>query len=206
MRLTDYTDYSLRTLIYVAVHPGELVTIQQIADAFSIPKNHLIKIVQKLGQEGFLRTVRGRSGGLSLGRPATEINIGNVIRTTEPDFGLVECFHEDHNRCVITRVCGLRNVLAAALQAYFKVLDGYTLHDLVAEPAALNDVLGGTISVPLSALKRTTALKPSPKPMPGGDPPGMPAVEPGSGRMKPTVRPTSNGSRKASVKAVPSGS
>lgn len=110
MRLTDYTDYSLRTLIYVAVHPDVLVTIQQIADAFGIPKNHLIKIVQGLGQNGFLHTVRGRAGGITLGRPAVEINIGDVVRATEPDFSLVECFHVNDNHCIITRVRVARRV------------------------------------------------------------------------------------------------
>src|SRR5437868_10099586 len=75
MRLTDYTDYSLRALIYVALNPDELVTIQNIAEAFSIPKNHLVKIVQRLGQAGLLHTVRGRMGGVRLGKPAAEINI-----------------------------------------------------------------------------------------------------------------------------------
>ncbi|AGH85956.1 MULTISPECIES: Rrf2 family transcriptional regulator [Ralstonia solanacearum species complex] len=149
MRLTDYTDYSLRTLIYVAVHPDVLVTIQQIADAFGIPKNHLIKIVQGLGQNGFLHTVRGRAGGITLGRPAVEINIGDVVRATEPDFSLVECFHVNDNHCIITRVCGLRGVLAAALQAYFEVLDTYTLQDLIERPAALNRVLAEGVAVPM---------------------------------------------------------
>lgn len=143
MRLTDYTDYSLRTLIYVALNPDELVTVQRIADAFSIPKNHLIKIVQRLGQAGFLVTVRGRMGGVRLARAPGEINVGEVVRLTEPDFRLVECFQQEDNHCVITRVCGLRNVLASALQAYFDVLDGYTLQDLVEKPAALNRALGG---------------------------------------------------------------
>lgn len=140
MRLTDYTDYSLRVLIYAAVHADELVTIQHIADAFGIPKNHLVKIVHRLGQAGYLQTVRGRSGGIRLGRPAGGINLGEVIRTMEPDFGLVECF-QDGNHCVITRACGLRGVLHQALQAYFDVLDGYTLQDLVEKPATLSRML-----------------------------------------------------------------
>jgi Rrf2 family nitric oxide-sensitive transcriptional repressor len=148
MRLTDYTDYALRTLIYVAVHPDELVTIQRIADAFDIPKNHLIKIVQQLGADGFLHTVRGRAGGITLGRPAQEINLGEVVRATEPDFRMVECFHDD-NHCVITRVCGLRGVLNAALRAYFDVLDGYTLQDLVDKPNAVNRALGEGTPLPM---------------------------------------------------------
>jgi Rrf2 family nitric oxide-sensitive transcriptional repressor len=149
MRLTDYTDYALRTLIYVTVHPDELVTIQRIADTFGIPKNHLIKIVQQLGQDGFLRTVRGRAGGITLGRPAAEINLGDVVRATEPDFRMVECFHADDNHCVITRVCGLRGVLQAALQAYFDVLDRYSLQDLVDKPRAVSRVLRAATPLPM---------------------------------------------------------
>ncbi|OWT68181.1 MULTISPECIES: Rrf2 family transcriptional regulator [unclassified Achromobacter] len=146
MRLTDYTDYSLRALIYVASHPDEPVTIQHIADAYGIPRNHLIKIVQKLGQEGFLRTTRGRAGGLRLGREPKDINIGEVVRTTESDFAMVECFHDD-NRCVITRACVLKNVLQRALQAWFEVLDGVTLQDLVDKPAALNRAFSQALSL-----------------------------------------------------------
>lgn len=140
MKLTDYTDYALRTLIYIAVHPERLVTIQQIADSFGIPKNHLVKIVHRLGQEGFLHTLRGRSGGIQLNQPPGKINVGAVIRTMELDFGMVECFRTD-NECLITPVCGLRGVLHAALDAYFKVLDSHTLEDLIKKPKALQRVL-----------------------------------------------------------------
>ncbi|WP_233238738.1 Rrf2 family transcriptional regulator [Bordetella sp. LUAb4] len=146
MRLTDYTDYSLRALIYVAAHPDEPVTIQHIADAYGIPRNHLIKIVQKLGQAGFLHTTRGRTGGLRLGREPRDINIGEVVRTTESDFAMVECFHDD-NRCVITRACVLKNVLQRALRAWFEVLDGVTLQDLVDKPAALNRAFSQALSL-----------------------------------------------------------
>ncbi|MDR2871483.1 MAG: Rrf2 family transcriptional regulator [Xanthomonadaceae bacterium] len=150
MKLTDYTDYSLRVLIYVAVHPDEPITIQQISDAFGIPKNHLVKIVQNLGQRGYLLTMRGRSGGVRLGRPAVEINIGEVVRATEPDFGVVECFR-DGNRCVITRACGLRGILHQALRAYLDVLDGYSLQDLVERPAALRRSL--SVGIPVMDIK-----------------------------------------------------
>jgi Rrf2 family nitric oxide-sensitive transcriptional repressor len=152
MKLTDYTDYSLRTLIYVAVHPDELVTIQQIADTFSVPKNHLIKVVQRLGQLGYLYTLRGRTGGIRLGRAASEINVGEVIRATEPDFGMVECFRGEENRCVITGACGLQHVLAEALRAWFAVIDGYTLEDLLGAPT-LTKALGIEVSIPLTRLR-----------------------------------------------------
>lgn len=159
MKLTDYTDYSLRVLIYVAVHPEALVTIQHIADAFDIPKNHLVKVVQHLGQVGYLQTIRGRSGGIRLGRPAADINIGEVIRSTEPDFGMVECFQAD-NRCVITRACGLKGVLHEALQAYFDVLDGYTLADIVQKPGALHRMLDLPDQAPITLTPRRAVKKP----------------------------------------------
>lgn len=159
MRLTDYTDYALRTLIYVAVHPDELVTIQRIADAFDIPKNHLIKIVQQLGADGFLHTVRGRAGGITLGRPAAEINLGDVVRATEPDFRLVECFRADDNHCVITRACGLRGVLNDALRAYFAVLDTYTLQNLVDRPNALSRALGEGVALPMPRARSKPAAR-----------------------------------------------
>lgn len=150
MRLTDYTDYSLRVLIYVAVHPDEPITIQQISDAFDIPKNHLVKIVQNLGHRGYLLTMRGRSGGIRLGRPAIEINLREVVCATEPDFGMVECFR-DGNRCVITRACGLRGILHQALQAYLDVLGSYTLQDLVEKPAAINRSLA--LGIPVAGIR-----------------------------------------------------
>jgi Rrf2 family nitric oxide-sensitive transcriptional repressor len=155
MRLTDHTDYSLRTLIYVAVHPDELVHVQSVAEAFDIPKNHLVKIVQKLGQLGFLHTVRGRSGGIRLGRAPERIGLGEVVRAMEPDFALVECFHEDENACVITSACHLRSVLGDALRAYFAVLDRYTLADLVDKPAVLQRLLGNAVAtaIPLAHIK-----------------------------------------------------
>ncbi len=146
MKLTDYTDYSLRVLIHVAVHPDEPVTIQQISDAFGISKNHLVKVVQHLGQRGYLQTTRGRTGGIRLGRAAASINLGDVVRATEPDFGMVECFRPD-NGCVITRACGLKGILYEALQAYLAVLDRYTLQDLVEKPAAMRRLLGVGIPV-----------------------------------------------------------
>lgn len=140
MKLTDYTDYSLRVLIFVAVHPDEPITIQRIADAYAIPKNHLVKIVQRLGQLGYLHTMRGRTGGIRLGKPAKDINVGEVVRAMEPDFNMVQCFQQE-NRCAITPVCGLRGVLNQALVAYFRVLEQYSLQDLVHNPAKARQLL-----------------------------------------------------------------
>ncbi|KAB7705394.1 Rrf2 family transcriptional regulator [Bacillus aerolatus] len=141
MRLTLYTDYSLRVLIYLASkHKGELSNIKEIAEAYQISKNHLMKVTHELGKLGIIETIRGRNGGIRLAVAPEEINIGEVVRKTEDDFHLVECFNPDTNRCVITSECGLRHVLFQALQAYLAVLDQYTLRDLAADPAALRSL------------------------------------------------------------------
>ncbi|MEG9298334.1 Rrf2 family transcriptional regulator [Mangrovibacillus sp. Mu-81] len=134
MKLTLYTDYSLRVLIYLAAKPkDELSTIKEIADAYQISKNHLMKVTYELGKMGTIETIRGRYGGIKLAKEPADINIGKLVRKTEEDFELVECFGQ-HNSCVITPVCGLKHALAKALNAYLSVLEGYTLADLVSNP------------------------------------------------------------------------
>ncbi len=135
MRLTTYTDYALRTLMYLAVSRDRLVTIQDIASLHSISKNHLTKVVHHLGQIGIVATVRGRNGGLKLGHEPVDINIGAVVRQTETDFHMAECFHKENNRCVYASACVLEDVLGAATAAYLLVLDGVTLDDLVQKPS-----------------------------------------------------------------------
>ena len=130
MKLTAYSDYSLRLLMYVAVKGSALVTIQEVADVYGISKNHLMKVAFELGRKGFLETVRGRGGGLRLARPADKIIVGEVVRAMEEDFTMVECFDISANQCVISGPCRLRGALARALKAYFAVLDEYTLADL----------------------------------------------------------------------------
>lgn len=137
MRLTAYTDYSLRLLMYVATRDGELVTIQNVADAYGISKAHLMKVTHQLGLHGFLETVRGRHGGLRLGRPAEQIRLGDVVRATEEDFTLVECFDAENDGCIISGPCRLKGALNEALKAYFAVLDDYTLADLTVKHPAL---------------------------------------------------------------------
>jgi len=131
MRLTTYTDYALRTLMYLAVNRDRLVTIQDIATLHSISKNHLTKVVHHLGQIGIVATVRGRNGGLKLGSEPSDINIGAVVRQTETDFHMAECFHREKNQCVYASACVLEDVLGAATAAYLSVLDGVSLDDLV---------------------------------------------------------------------------
>jgi Rrf2 family nitric oxide-sensitive transcriptional repressor len=136
MRLTSMSDFSLRVLMYAGAMPRRLVTIEEIAEAYGISENHLMKVVHGLAQRGFIETVRGRGGGIRLARPAGDITVGAVIRAVEDDFALVECFRAD-NTCRITKVWRLRGALQQALGAYFDVLDNWTLAELVAKPKAL---------------------------------------------------------------------
>ncbi|MBN8208382.1 Rrf2 family transcriptional regulator [Bacillus sp. NTK071] len=132
MRLTNYTDYSLRMLIYLGSMKGDkLASIQEIADAYQISKNHLMKVAHELGRKGYIETIRGRNGGLRLAHLPEDINVGTVVRSTEEDFNLVECFDKENNTCVISPACRLKHVLHNALSAYFEVLDGYQLADLI---------------------------------------------------------------------------
>lgn len=140
MRLTRYSDYSLRILIHVALK-RDVSTIREIATRYDISENHLMKVAHRLGQLGYLRTVRGRNGGLLLARPPEHINIGEVVRQTEDDMALVECFGAG-DRCMITPACTLKHVLADALAAFMAVLDRHTLADLVRPADRLAALLG----------------------------------------------------------------
>lgn len=135
MRLAEYTDYSLRVLMYCAAHPEQLVTIGELAERHGLSKNHLMKVVNDLARQGLLETTRGRGGGLRLLRPAATIRIGDVVRAAETDFRLVECFDPGLDRCTLTSNCRLKSVFGSALRAFFAELDATTLADLVA-PAA----------------------------------------------------------------------
>ncbi len=141
MRLTTFTDYALRVLIYVAVHPDQRTTIAEIATAFDISENHLTKIVHALGKAGFLANVRGRGGGIELARPAASINVGAVVHATETSVMPAECFDRRTNTCSIAPHCRLRGVLAEAVRAFDAVLAKYTLADLVENHRALAKVL-----------------------------------------------------------------
>lgn len=142
MRLTNYTDYSLRVLIYLASkEKGELSNIKEIADAYHISKNHLMKVTYELGKMKVIETVRGRGGGIRLALNPEEINIGAIVRQTEDDFNLVECFDPERNMCAISPACKLKGVLHKALKAYLEVLDGYTLADLVQNKSMLSQLL-----------------------------------------------------------------
>jgi len=141
MQLTLYTDYSLRVLLYLGVNPRRMVTITDIAQSYGISRNHLVKVVHNLATQEFIHTSRGRGGGITLARPAAEINIGDVVRHTEVNFHLVECFDRERNRCPIAAACSLKNALSEAQRAFIAVLDSYTLADVVDNKEWLGDVL-----------------------------------------------------------------
>lgn len=131
MNLTLHTDYSLRILLYLAEHRDRPVSTREISDAYGVSRNHLVRVVQTLQSHSFVKAATGRSGGITLARDPADINIGDVVRKTEPNFKIVECFDLQANTCLILPVCSLRGVLSKALEAFFGVLDRYTLAELV---------------------------------------------------------------------------
>ena len=130
MRLTVFTDYALRVLIYLALDPDRRVTIRDIADAYGISRNHLMKVVNTLTRAELVEASRGVNGGLTLAHPADEITVGEVVRQTEDDFDLVECFRPE-NQCAITPECVLKTVFGRAQSAFLSELDAQTIADLI---------------------------------------------------------------------------
>lgn len=141
MRLTTYSDYTLRVLMYLGVRRGELVTIAEIASAYGISENHLMKVVHYLGRQGYVETVRGKGGGLRLLRDPEKIGVGEVVRGTEENLALVECFDAEENQCNIAPACLLKGVFKKAAGAFFAELDRYTLADLLRPAARLARIL-----------------------------------------------------------------
>jgi Rrf2 family nitric oxide-sensitive transcriptional repressor len=132
MRLTSFSDYAMRLLMFAAAQDRQ-ITIEEVAQVFDISRNHLMKIATALTRAGYLKAVRGRSGGLILGKLPENIRLSDVVRATEPDFAIVECFSTD-SQCVITRSCRLKPIIHEALDAFTATLDHYTLADLMLQP------------------------------------------------------------------------
>lgn len=141
MKLTTFTDYSLRVLIFLATQPGRRATISEIATAFEVKENHLTKVVHFLGQVGLLVNVRGKGGGLDLARAPKDIGVGEVVRETEGSVVPAECFGENPGHCRIAPVCRLRGVMQEAIDAFYGVLDACTLEDLVQNRHALANAI-----------------------------------------------------------------
>lgn len=141
MRLTLYSDYSLRVLMYLALKGNDKSTIGEISDSYNISKEHLRKVVHNLSKEGYLETLTGRTGGMKLAKPASEIYVGEIVRKTEEDFKIVECFEPATNHCVLETDCKLRGVLNEGLLSFLGVLDKYTIQDLVTQKVVLKKSL-----------------------------------------------------------------
>lgn len=141
MKLTAFTDYSLRVLIYLAAEPQRRATIADICAAFDIKANHLTKVVHHLAKSGWVTTVRGKGGGLTLARPADEIRVGYIVREAEGQAMPAECFAAEESNCAIAACCRLKGVLAEALNAFYAVLDRYTLADITRNREQLAGIL-----------------------------------------------------------------
>ena len=150
MHLTFHTDYALRVLLYLRLRGEEKSTVQEIADAYAISKNHLMKVVHQLGVAGYVETVRGRGGGLRLAKPMEAIGLGEVVRRTEPDMAIVSCFKPIEEPCAIRPCCVLKNAFGKARDAFLDVLDGYTLKDLVEPRSRLARLLDIREPAPLA--------------------------------------------------------
>ena len=138
MRLTLHTDYALRVMVFLTQHPDRLCSISEIARAYGISQNHLMKVAHALVKAGFVASVRGRNGGLRLARPAQEISVGALVRFTEDGFDLVDC-----GVCVMARGCGLRGLLGKATGAFLAVLDSCSLADLEHGPGLFDLIVSG---------------------------------------------------------------
>lgn len=139
MQLTRFTDYSIRTLSLVAHQaPGELTTITEIADTYNLSRNHVVKVVHRLGQLGYLQTQRGKKGGVRLALPADQIQIGQLVQVMEPRHSIVPC---DTPACRLKSTCSFGNILSQAMGAFYSELDRYTLADIMGQPEVVSDLI-----------------------------------------------------------------
>jgi len=141
MRLTTFSDYGLRVLVYLGVHRGRLATIAEIARSYGVSENHLMKVVHHLAQRGYIETIRGKGGGMRLARPPADINVGKVVRESEDNLAFVECFDRATSDCRIAPACLLKKALGEALEAFFASLERYTLDDLIGNRPKLAKLL-----------------------------------------------------------------
>jgi Rrf2 family transcriptional regulator, nitric oxide-sensitive transcriptional repressor len=141
MRLTVFSDYTLRVLMYLALDRTRLATIPEIATAYGISENHLTKVVHQLARAGIVESVRGKGGGIRLARAPEKIRLGEIVRASEGNAPIVECLSGDPQACRITSSCRLKGILVSAFEALYDSLDEHTLADLVEKPRVLKQVL-----------------------------------------------------------------
>lgn len=141
MRLSTYSDYSIRVLMQTALRRPERVTVDEVAETFGISRHHLVKVVHDLGRSGYLETRRGIGGGFTLARPPEEIRLGDIVRLGEESETVIDCMDKSNHPCRIFPACRLKGVLDEAAAAFFAVLDGYTLLDLLKQPSKMRAVL-----------------------------------------------------------------
>lgn len=163
MRLSEYTDYTLRVLMYCAAHRDRLVTIGELAEQHGLSKNHLMKVVNDLARQGLLETTRGRGGGLRLLAEPETVRIGDVVRATETDFRLVECFDATTNACTLSPSCRLKHLFDEALAGYFRALDGATLADMTLGLPAASSAKGSAKASPASRHLAAVVAAPTPR-------------------------------------------
>jgi Rrf2 family nitric oxide-sensitive transcriptional repressor len=131
VQLTQFSDYSLRLVLYLALHPDRFVPLPEVSRAYGVSQHHMVKVVQRLVEKEIVASSRGRGGGLRLNQSPNAISVGELVRVTEPHFDLVECFNKSTNTCPIDRACGLKGVLEEAQDAFLAVLDDYTVADFL---------------------------------------------------------------------------
>jgi Rrf2 family nitric oxide-sensitive transcriptional repressor len=151
MQLTLYTDYGLRTLMALAIAPERRQTVTSISQAYGISRNHLVKVVARLAELGYVHTTRGKGGGIRLARMPRQIAVGQVIRDLECELGVVECLQGQGGHCAIAPACRLKGLLAEAMAAYMAVLDARSLEDLVRQRAPVARLLGLPVATPAAA-------------------------------------------------------
>lgn len=156
MRLTKQTNYAIRLLMYCATNQGHLSRVSEIAAAYSVPEMFLFKILQPLVEHGMLETVRGRNGGVRLAKPASQITLFDVVRVTEDNFSMAECFNNDASECPLIDSCALNAALRKALGAFFDVLESFSIEDLIKGRPDMRSLLGIDL-LPRFAVTATTA-------------------------------------------------
>lgn len=147
MQLTQYTDFALRTLIALGLNPGDRLTVTDISRSYGISRNHLVKVVVRLAELGFIETLRGKGGGIYLAKSPADIRIGQVVRAMEAELGVVECLQTGGGGCVIAPVCRLKTLLRGATQQFLAALDEPTLEDVLRQRAPLSRLLGIPLKV-----------------------------------------------------------